>query len=44
MKNTKSKICSRGHKFKGSGPCPVCWPGRLKKIIKSKYEKSSRTL
>ena len=26
-----SKICSRGHTYKGSGPCPVCWPGRLKK-------------
>jgi ASC-1-like (ASCH) protein len=27
----KKKICSRGHVFFGSGPCPVCWPGRLKK-------------
>lgn len=27
----KFKICSRGHLFKGSGPCPVCWSGRLKK-------------
>lgn len=25
------KICSRGHTYKGSGPCPVCWPGRVKK-------------
>ncbi len=25
------KTCSRGHKFTGSGACPVCWPGRLKK-------------
>jgi uncharacterized protein (TIGR02453 family) len=30
-KEIKSKICSRGHHFEGSGPCPVCWPGRLKK-------------
>jgi uncharacterized protein YdhG (YjbR/CyaY superfamily) len=24
------KVCSRGHVFYGKGPCPVCWPGRLK--------------
>lgn len=24
------KVCSRGHSFYGKGPCPVCWPGRLK--------------
>lgn len=22
----KMKICSRGHKYMGSGPCPMCWP------------------
>lgn len=24
----KLKICSRGHKYSGSGPCSICWPGR----------------
>ncbi len=28
----KIKICSRGHKYWGSGPCLVCWPGGAKKI------------
>lgn len=31
MKNKKIKICSRGHKYKESGACPICWPGKHKK-------------
>ncbi len=32
-KNVKKafRICSRGHEFMAPGPCPTCWPGRLKK-------------
>ncbi|MFZ2522490.1 MAG: DUF1801 domain-containing protein [Minisyncoccia bacterium] len=32
----KPKICSRGHKYQESGPCPICWPGRFKNIGKKK--------
>ena len=29
--NTKQKICSRGHEYTGSNPCPICYPGYAKR-------------
>jgi antitoxin component YwqK of YwqJK toxin-antitoxin module len=35
----KKHVCSRGHVYYGSGPCPICWPGGLKKAVKKAFTK-----
>ena len=32
----KEKVCSRGHHYTGSGPCPLCWPGGAKRYAQKK--------
>jgi hypothetical protein len=35
-KMTTWKICNNGHRYSGSGPCPVCWSGHGKKAEKKR--------
>jgi len=35
--------CTRGHKYRGLGPCPVCWPtGRRARPAPKREEKLPR--
>lgn len=31
FKKQGKKVCNRGHLYKGSEPCPICWLGYLRK-------------
>lgn len=31
LKAMEGKTCTRGHKYMGTGHCPVCWPGGKKR-------------
>jgi uncharacterized protein YdhG (YjbR/CyaY superfamily) len=39
----KIKTCSRGHKYAGSEPCPVCWPAGAVRAYFARAPKEARS-
>ncbi len=33
------KTCNRGHKYRGAGPCPICWPKGADEASKTNRKK-----